>query len=144
MDNMDNIDIYNNSAKIFERKTPKSVISWITILIILFVLFIIISFIPFNIYKDYIGKIIDNKIPSNIQINVNKSDFPIKKDRILYIEDIKYNYKIKHIYSDKVIIELKIDDSINIKDNLLQLNILYDKTTLGRIIINKIKKGFGL
>ena len=89
---MDNIDIYNNSAKIFERKTPKSVISWITILIILFVLFIIISFIPFNIYKDYIGKIIDNKIPSNIQINVNKSDFPIKKDRILYIEDIKYNY----------------------------------------------------
>lgn len=141
---MDNIDIYNNSAKIFERKTPKSVISWITILIILFVLFIIISFIPFNIYKDYIGKIIDNKIPSNIQINVNKSDFPIKKDRILYIEDIKYNYKIKHIYSDKVIIELKIDDSINIKDNLLQLNILYDKTTLGRIIINKIKKGFGL
>lgn len=141
---MDNIDIYNNSAKIFERKTPKSVISWITILIILFVLFIIISFIPFNIYKDYIGKIIDNKIPSNIQINVNKSDFPIKKDRILYIEDIKYNYKIKHIYSDKVIIELKIDDSINIKDNLLQLNILYNKTTLGRIIINKIKKGFGL
>ncbi len=144
MDNMDNIDIYNNSAKIFERKTPKSVISWITILIILFVLFIIISFIPFNIYKNYIGKIIDNKIPSNIQINVNKSDFPIKKDRILYIEDIKYNYKIKHIYSDKVIIELKIDDSINIKDNLLQLNILYNKTTLGRIIINKIKKGFGL
>lgn len=141
---MDNIDIYNNSAKIFERKTPKSVISWITILIILFVLFIIISFIPFNIYKNYIGKIIDNKIPSNIQINVNKSDFPIRKDRILYIEDIKYNYKIKHIYSDKVIIELKIDDSINIKDNLLQLNILYDKTTLGRIIINKIKKGFGL
>lgn len=141
---MDNIDIYNNSAKIFERKTPKSVISWITILIILFVLFIIISFIPFNIYKNYIGKIIDNKIPSNIQINVNKSDFPIKKDRILYIEDIKYNYKIKHIYSDKVIIELKIDDSINIKDNLLQLNILYNKTTLGRIIINKIKKGFGL
>ena len=47
---MDKLDIYNNSAIILDKKTPKKIISWITILIILTIMFVVFSLIPFNIY----------------------------------------------------------------------------------------------
>jgi len=52
----DKLDIYNNSAIILEKKTPKRIISWITILTIIVVLFVVFSMVPFNIYKPFIGK----------------------------------------------------------------------------------------
>ena len=67
----DNLDIYNDSAIILNKKTPKKIISWITIMIILTLLFVVFSFIPFNIYKPLVGyvDIIDDS--SFLILNIN-------------------------------------------------------------------------
>ena len=122
---MDNLDIYNDSAIILNRKTSKKIFSWITILIMLTILFIIFSFVPFNIYKVFVGYVNIDKNNSYIILNLNDSDFPIDKKNKLYIKNKEYSYKI-----------MKIDG------NIVSVNILKDRTTLFKIIINKIKKGF--
>lgn len=139
---MDKIDIYNDSAIILEKKTPKKIISWITILIILTIIFIIISFIPFNLYKTKVGyvNIVDNN--SYIVLPNNESDFPVHKNQKLYIKDKKYNYKIVKLESDKLILKINLDNNLKIQNNVLTLNILKYRTTLFKIIKNKIKKGF--
>lgn len=139
---MDNLDIYNNSAIILEKKTPKSIISWITILIILILLFIIFSFIPFNIYKSLVGyvDIVDSN--SYLVLNFNYSDFPISINNKLYIKNKQYNYKIVSIEKDKLILSLNLDNNFKIQNNIITINILKNRTTLFKIIKNKIKKGF--
>lgn len=139
---MDKIGIYNDSAIILEKKTPKKIISWITILIILTIIFIIISFIPFNLYKTKVGyvNIVDNN--SYIVLPNNESDFPVHKNQKLYIKDKKYNYKIVKLESDKLILKINLDNNLKIQNNVLALNILKYRTTLFKIIKNKIKKGF--
>mgnify|MGYP003302592715 CR=1 FL=1 len=141
---MDKIDIYNDSAIILERKTPKSIISWITILILVLIVFIIFSFIPFNIYKNYSGYInIDNK-NTYLIISLEKSDFPIVKNNILYIHNKCYKYKIISIKDNIVTLDVKLDDNLKIENNIVLINVLKEKTTLYKIIKNKIKKGLGI
>ena len=141
---MDNLDIYNDSAIILDKKTPKKIISWITILIILTILFIIFSFFPFNIYKQLVGyvNIVDNS--SYIVLEVNESDFPINKTNKLYIKNKQYNYKIVNIEEDKLILSINLEDNSKIQNNIVTVNILKNRTTLFKIIKNKIKKGFGV
>jgi len=140
----DNIDIYNNSAIILNKKTPFIINSWIIILIILLLLFVILSFIPFNIYKTYNGYIIleDNK--SYISLLIDESDFPINKDNKLYIKKNKYKYRIINIEDNNVILEVKLKNNIQINNNIVTVNIQKNRTTLFKIIKNKIKKGFDL
>lgn len=140
----DNIDIYNNSAIILNRKTPKIINSWIIILIFISLLFMIILFIPFNIYNSYGGyvQIKDNK--SYINLIVNENDFPINKNNKLYIKNKNYKYEIISIEGNSVILSVKLKDNIKINNNVVIVNILKDRTTLFNIIKNKIKKGFGL
>jgi len=141
---MDKLDIYNDSAIILDKKTPKKIISWITILIVLTVLFIIFSFIPFNVYKPLVGyiDIVDDN--SYLILNLNNSDFPVNNDNILYIKNKKYNYEIVSIQENKLILNVNIEDNLKIQNNALTANILKNKTTLFKIIKNKIKKGFGV
>lgn len=139
---MDKLNIYNNSAIILEKKTPKNIISWITILIILTILFIIFSFIPFNIYKVFTGYVnIDNN-KSYIILNIKNSDFPIDKNNKLYIKGKKYNYEVVSIKENKEVLKVNLTDNLKINGNLVTLNILKERTTLFNIIKNKIKKGF--
>lgn len=139
---MDNLDIYNDSAIILDRKTPKKIISWITILIILITLFFFFSFLPFNIYKPLVGyvDIVDNS--SYLILDVNYSDFPINKNNELYIKNKKYNYKIVIIEDNKLILKINLDNNLKIQNNIVTANILKERTTLFKIIKNKIKKGF--
>ena len=141
---MDNLDIYNDSAIILEKKTPKKIISWITILIILTLLFVLFSFLPFNIYKPLVGyvDIVDNS--SYLILNLDDSDFPINKSNELYIKNKKYNYKIVKIKEDKLILSINLDNNLKIQNNIVTINILKNRTTLFKIIKNKIKKGFGV
>ena len=140
----DNIDIYNNSAIILSNKTPKFIKSWIIMLIILSLLFIIISLIPFNTYSTYNGIVIESDKESYINLNLEKSDFPISKNNKLYIKDKNYKYKILSIEDNNVLIGIKLKDDIKINNNIVVVNILKNRTTLYKIIKNKIKKGFGL
>lgn len=135
------IDIYNDSAIILDKTTPKKIISWITILIFLTTIFIIISLIPLNIYKTYIGTIkIDN---SNSYILLSNCDFPIKNNNYLYIKTKKYFYEVENIYDSDVVLKLKLESNISIDNNKILVNILDGRTSLYKIIKNKIKKGLG-
>jgi len=134
----DNIDIYNNSAIILQTTKSPFINSWIIILIILSLLFIIISFIPFNIYNTYNGYIIDN------YVYINEYDFPINKNNKLYINKDNYKYEVVTIEEESVILGVDIKDNIKINNNIVTVNILKDRTTLFKIIKNKIKKGFGV
>ncbi|MDO4963269.1 MAG: hypothetical protein Q4E75_04145 [bacterium] len=138
---MDKIDIYNDSAIILDKTTPKKIISWITILIFLTTIFIIISLIPLNTYKTYIGTIkIDN---GNSYILLNDCDFPIKNNNYLYIKSKKYFYKVENISDGYIALSLKLENNIKINNNKVLVNILDDRTSLYKVIKNKIKKGLG-
>lgn len=141
---MDKLDIYNNSAIILNRKIPKNIISWTTILVILIILFIIFSFIPFNIYKTFIGYIDIEKDNSHVILSFDDSDFPLEKNNKLYIKGKKYNYKIVSIQDSEIILDINLDDNLKIDGNLVTLNILKNRTTLFNIIKRKVKKGFGV
>jgi hypothetical protein len=140
----DNIDIYNNSAVILNNKNPSLIKYWITILIILYLLFLVLLFIPFNIYSNYIGHVILKENESYISITLDKSDFPINKNNKLYIKDKSYKYNVIHIEDNSVLINIKLDENIRINNNMLVVNILKNRTTIFKIIKNKIKKGFDL
>ena len=140
----DKLDIYNDSAIILEKKTPKKIISWITILIILTILFVVFSFIPFNIYKPLYGYVDITNNSSYLILDVNNSDFPVNKNNELYIKNKKYNYKIVKIEEDKLILSVNLDNNLKIQNNIITANILKNRTTLFKIIKSKIKKGFGV
>ena len=141
---MDKLDIYNDSAIILDKKTPKNIISWITILIILTLLFLVFSVIPFNIYKPLIGyvDIVDNN--SYLILNLIDGDFPINKNNQLYIKNKQYDYEIVNIKEDKMTININLDNNLKIQNNIITVNLLKTRTTLFEIIKNKIKKGFGV
>ena len=140
----DNIDIYNNSAIILNNKTPSIIKYWIIILILLSLLFIVIIFIPFNIYKSYNGYVIIEGKNSYLNLITNINDFPINKTKKLYIKEDNYKYEIIDIKDNNVILNVNLKDSIKINNNIVTVSILKGRTTLFKIIKNKIKKGFGL
>ena len=140
----DNIDIYNNSSIILNKKTPSLIKSWIIILTLLSILFITILFIPYNRYITYNGYVILKNNNSYISLNINKNDFPIKNKNKLYIENDEYKYKIISIEKNNLILSIYLKDNIKINNNLVTLHILKDTTTLFKKIKTRIKKGFGL
>ena len=138
---MDNIDIYNNSAQILNKKTPRKIVSWITILIILLILFTIFIFVPFNVYKPCIGYVNIKNAESYLILNGGLS---MSKKYKLYIKNKQYDYEIVDMLDEKLILKVNLDDDIKIDKNILKVNILKNRTTIFKIIINKIKKGFVL
>lgn len=141
---MDNISIYEDSYVILNKKTPKSIISWITILIILFILSVIFFMIPFNIYKSFNGYVTIENHNSYLTLLLDKRDFPISSAYKLYIENTKYDYEIVNILEDQIILEVGLNEDIKINGNIVLVNVLKGRTTVFEIIKNKIKKGFGL
>ncbi len=140
----DNIDIYNNSAIILNNKTPNFIITWIIIIAILSLFIVVIMVIPFNIYNKYNGYIILEDNNSYINLIVNKNDFPLYKNKKLYIEKEKYKYKIINVNDNNVLIKINLKEDIKINNNVVSVNVLKDRTTMLKIIKNKIKKGFDL
>ena len=119
---------------------PKSIISWITILITILILSLIFINIPFNVYKSFNGYIVKYNKNFYIRLLINKSDFPVNKNGILYIKDKKYKYKVINIDRKKYILDLKLDESIKINNNIVKVNIKKEKITVFKILKNKIRK----
>ena len=124
----DDINIYEDSSIILERKNPKCVISWITILILTLITVIFISSIHFNIYKTYSGYVTIKDNKSYLFILLDESDFPINKNDKLYIKQDRYDYKIISIEDNSLLIELSIKDDIKIENNKITVNILKNRT----------------
>lgn len=133
---MDKIDIYNDSAIILNRKTPKCIISWITILILLFIICFILFSIPFNIYNSVIGQV--TLVDNDYYVLVDSSDFPLNKK--LYIKDKYYRYKIIKKDSN-ILLKLDLDDSLKLNNNIILMHTQSDRTTVFKILKEKIKKG---
>ena len=119
---------------------PKSIISWITILITILILSLIFINIPFNTYKSFNGYIFEYNKKFYIRLLINKSDFPVNKKDTLYIKDKKYKYKVINIDRKKYILDLKLDESIKINNNIVKVNIKKEKITVFKILKNKIRK----
>lgn len=139
---MDNIDVYNDSAIILNNTNPFYSRMWISILIILTILFMFISFIPFNIYKTYNGYIVIDNNNSYVNIKLENKDFPINKNKKLYIDDSNYKYEVLGINENNILLSVKLKSDIKINNNIVVVNILKDRTNLFKIIKSKIKKGF--
>ncbi len=140
----DNIDIYNNSAIILNKNNSFYSTSWIIIISILFILFIICSFITFNVYKNYNGYIVLDNNNSYVNLVLEKEDFPINKNNKLYIENNNYKYNVVNINENDVLLSVELEEYIKVNNNIVQVSILKDRTSLFKIIKNKIKKGFDL
>lgn len=135
------IDIYTNSSIILERRMPNKIISWIVILILFFIFLLVISFIPINIFRTYSGYVtLEN---DNQYINfVMDSDDLIDKKGTLYIKNKSIKYEFDSIKEN--IITVLIDSKYLLEPNkLIKINLLCDRTTLLKLIRNKILKGFG-
>ena len=119
---------------------PKFIISWITILITILMLSLIFINIPFNVYKSFNGYIFKYNKKFYIRLLINKSDFPVNKKDILYIKNKEYKYKVINIDRKKYVLDLKLDDSIKIDNNIVRVNIKKEKITVFKILKNKIRK----
>ncbi len=141
---MDNIDIYNNSAKILESKTPSAIISWITILVILLIMMMILFLIPFNIYKKYTAYVNIENDKTYLNLLLKESDFPFNKNDKLYIKNDSYKYEIVKISDGVVTLVVNLSENLRVDNNILSVNVLKERTTVFEIIEKVIKKGFGL
>ena len=138
----DKLDIYNDSAIILEKKTPKKIVSWITILVILLILFVVFSMVPFNVYKPFIGKVNITNNRTLVRLDLNYSGFPVNRYNKLYIKNKEYSYKVVSIEDNSLLLDINLDESLKIQNNIVNVNILKDRTTIFKIIKDKIKKGF--
>ncbi len=144
---MDNIDIYNNSSVILSRKVPKKIISWVTILCS-FLIFIIIfgTFIKFSKYENTIGIVNGNTL--TVLLEPNKLNNIKNK---LFIKNKQYEFKVKSISKDYVIsnnknyyeliLDLDLDEEYKINNNILEISIELEKTTLLKEALKFFKKG---
>ena len=140
---MIDIDEYKNSKVLFISKNSFSN-NWIIVLLTIFVVIIIFSFIPFNIYKNYKGLVTLEGKQSYINLMLESSDFPINKFNKLYINGILYEYSIEEISENIVKIKTNLKENIKLQNNILLVSVLKDRTTLIKIVEEKIKKGFGI
>lgn len=139
---MESIDIFNNSAIIMNRKTPKKIISWITILLLLIIIILIFSFIPFNIYKRNIGVVFIYNNEYFVDLKLENNDFPIYKNKKLYINNDLYKYEVIKIDNNSVILKINLNEEYKIDGNILNMVILDNRTTIMNIIKFKIKRWF--
>ena len=87
---------------------------------------------------------------NNIVLELSPDKINKIKDR-LYIDNKKYNFEIKEISKDYIIIDNKnyyeivlninLEDKYKIDNNILEIYIELEKTTLLKEIFNFLKKG---
>ena len=125
---MNDIDIYNNSSVIMLKKVPVKIISWITILLV-FLIFILVFgiFFTYNKYEKCIGIVRGN----NIVLELSPDKINKIKDRIII--DNKNYYEI--------VLNINLEDKYKIDNNILEIYIELEKTTLLKEIFNFLKKG---
>lgn len=140
-------DIYYNSSVILLRKTPYKIISWITILFISMLSIIIFGIVfKYNKYEKYIAIFKDNQLHLLIEpnrINDLKTEFILNNKKYSFeINSISEDYIInetKNYY--EVILNCELDNKYKINNNILNINMELDKTTLLKEILNFLKKG---
>lgn len=140
--------IHNNYSYIINKKTSKVIILWLLFLIISFILFIIISLkYEYNIYNSYFGyvKKIDNSFYTIIYIQKDK--ISELSTSTLLVDDLEYDFEIVSISDEyfvndnelcyEVILNLNLKEKYLIENNIINIILKNDKTT----IYQELKKG---
>ena len=130
-------DIYSNSSYILYKKLPKNIFSYTIILLLLFVLFLIIGNIKYNKYKHYKAIYHDGYIYYETDIIYDLKD--------LYINGKKYYYDVLSIDNNDGVYLVKIKCDLDSKwiknDNYLDINFVYQKTSILNEVFKTIWKG---
>jgi len=130
---MDNIDIFNNSAIIMNRKTPPKIISWITVIIVLLLLGILLSFYKFDRYYVYQGYFDSN---NNLCLIVDYKYFDTIKNKYVYYDNKKYDYEIismKPVINEKEnywVVLVKLDFKKIDSDEIMNFKVKSDEITV--------------
>lgn len=140
--------IHNNYSYIINKKTSKAIILWLLFLIISFILFIIISLkYEYNIYNSYFGyvKKIDNSFYTIVYIQKDK--ISELSTSTLLVDDLEYDFEIVSISDEyfvndnelcyEVILNLNLKEKYLIENNIINIILKNDKTT----IYQELKKG---
>ena len=140
--------IHNNYSYIINKKTSKVIILWLLFLIINFILFIIISLkYEYNIYNSYFGyvKKIDNSFYTIVYIQKDK--ISELSTSTLLVDDLEYDFEIVSISDEyfvndnelcyEVILNLNLKEKYLIENNIINIILKNDKTT----IYQELKKG---
>ena len=149
---MDSIDVFYNSEIILKRKTLK--IKYYTIFMFLFI-GILLLFIVFFKYTPYINLKAILKVENDsyyLKTFIQEENFNYINQSFLIINDKSYKYKIKNINEGYILdekynkyydveLEVKLNSSLIINNNIIDINLKKNKTTILNQIIKKIKKG---
>ncbi|MCM1371204.1 MAG: hypothetical protein NC181_04895 [Clostridium sp.] len=144
---MNDIDIYENSSIILNRKTPLKIISWLFILIS-FSTFLIIfgGFYKFKKYQSYISIFTSNHLILLVEEkNISNIGNRFILDNKIYnfsIESISKDYVIENNKNYReVLLNVDLEENYKIENNILNINLEGNDTTLLKEIIKFFKKG---
>lgn len=138
-------NVFNVSAYKLRTSNPPKINSYITILLLMIIIFIIILFIPYHRYDRYMSYVNNNQL-----VIIVDNNYFNDKNKELYIDGKKYNYKIEKI-SDKYIensqvyyeifVSIELPKKLNINNNVIEVAYRSSQTNLLKEIIRIFKKG---
>jgi hypothetical protein len=142
------IDIYNSSEIILQRKESK--IYKIFILIVL--LFLVVLLLLITLYKyDKISKLKGIVKDNKINLTVSENDLKSLNGRDIIVNEKKYKVSIysisEAIYDSnynayyEITMNIALNNHVLVENNILDINILYGKTTLYEQVKKRIKEG---
>lgn len=145
---MQNIDIYNNSEIVLQRKESKVYKIFILIVLLSLVMFLLLmTLYKYDKISELKGIVKDNKIKLTVSENTLKS---LNIEEIL-VNERKYKVSIdsisEAIYDSnyniyyEVTLKMVLNNYLLVENNILDINILYGKTTLYDQIKERIKEG---
>lgn len=149
--NYPNVDIFNNSPIILNRKTSKAIQIWIMFLIFGAIIFFIIgNYYKFSLFTNHIAYV--KKIDSKYYVVTYLEEDEIRKlyySEIL-IEKEKFDFKVvtisEEVYSVnnikcyEVVLDMKLKEMWLVENNILNIVLKKEETT----ILKEIKKGINL
>lgn len=149
---MNNIDIFYNSEIILRKKSFKIKYYMISMFILIGALFIFITFFEYTSYINLKAIVKKDNDGYYLKTLIQEQNFNDINKNYLIINDKKYKYKIKNISEGyildenynkyyEVLLETKINSNLIIDNNIVDINIEKNKTTILKQIIEKIKKG---
>lgn len=140
-----------DSSIVLKKKTSISILIFIFILAIFFIIFLLLIInYKYNIYSHYLGYITGQDENYYISLYVADSKIEYFMDSDLILDKIEKEYKILEISEDYylldntryhlIILESNLDDKYKIENNIINLTIRLEETTL----LKQIKKGLKL
>ena len=146
--------IHNNHSYILNKKTSKIIIIWLIFLSISFILFLIIALkYEYNIYNSYFGYIkkIDNSFYTIIYVPNDKVNE--LSTSILLVDDLEYDFEIVSISDEyfvnndelcyEVILNFNLKEKYLIENNIINLVLKNNKTTIYQELKKGLKKWLG-